>query len=154
VNELAAEGVQFHRLPDGIAPTTPHGRFGFHLMASLAPMERERIGERTQAGLEAARKRGRVVGRKRRMTPSKIASAPQRLRGGMPPREVAHNLGGSIPTLYRWVPASSRSEHGRLRVLGRERRKREHALPRFPFHCYTNPLTRFMPITWKPSIRR
>src|SRR5712691_11516717 len=26
-----------------------------------------------------------------------------------------------------------------LRVMGREQRKREHALPRFPFHCYTNP---------------
>jgi DNA invertase Pin-like site-specific DNA recombinase len=88
--------------------TTPHGRFFFHLMASLAQMERELIGERTKAGLEAARKRGRVVGRKRRMTPSKIASAQQLLRGGMPPREVAHALGVSIPTLYRWVPASSR----------------------------------------------
>ena len=108
VNELAEEGVQFYSLTDGIDTTTPQGRFFFHLMASLAQMERELIVERTKAGLEAARKRGRVVGRKRRMTPSKIASAQQRLRGGMPPREVAHNLGVSIPTLYRWVPASSR----------------------------------------------
>jgi len=108
VHELAEEGVQFHSLTDGIGSTTPQGRFFFHLMASLAQMERELIVERTKAGLEAARKRGRVVGRKRRMTPSKIASAQQLLRGGMPPREVAHNLGVSIPTLYRWVPASSR----------------------------------------------
>jgi len=108
VGALAAEGVQFQSLTDGIDTTTPHGRFFFHLMASLAQMERELIVERTQAGLEAARKRGRVGGRKRRMTPSKIASAQQLLRGGMPPREVAHNLGVSVPTLYRWVPASSR----------------------------------------------
>ena len=108
VHELAEEGVQFHSLTDGIDTTTPQGRFFFHLMASLAQMERELIVERTKAGLEAARQRGRVVGRKRRMTPSKIASAQQLLRGGMPPREVAHNLGVSIPTLYRWVPASSR----------------------------------------------
>ena len=86
----------------------PHGRFFFHLMASLAQMERELIGERTKAGLEAARKRGRVVGRKRRMTPSKIASAQHLLRSGMPPRDVAHALRVSIPTLYRWVPASGR----------------------------------------------
>jgi DNA invertase Pin-like site-specific DNA recombinase len=52
--------------------------------------------------------RGRMVGRRRRMTPSKIESAKQLLRGGMPPREVAKNLGVSIPTLYRGVPASSR----------------------------------------------
>jgi DNA invertase Pin-like site-specific DNA recombinase len=108
VGALAEEGVQFQSLTDGIDTTTPHGRFFFHLMASLAQMERELIGERTKAGLEAARKRGRVVGRKRRMTPSKIASAQQLLRGEMPPREVAHALGVSIPTLYRWVPASSR----------------------------------------------
>jgi DNA invertase Pin-like site-specific DNA recombinase len=108
VGALAAKGVQFQSLTDGIDTTTPHGRFFFHLMAALAQMERELIVERTKAGLEAARKRGRVGGRKRRMTPSKIVSAQQLLRSGMPPREVAQNLGVSVPTLYRWVPASSR----------------------------------------------
>jgi DNA invertase Pin-like site-specific DNA recombinase len=108
VGALAAEDVQFQSLTDGIDTTTPHGRFFFHLMAALAQMERELIVERTKAGLDAARKRGRVGGRKRRMTPSKIASAQQLLRGGMPPREVAQNLGVSVPTLYRWVPASTR----------------------------------------------
>jgi DNA invertase Pin-like site-specific DNA recombinase len=108
VGELAQQGVQFHSLTDGIDTTTPHGRFFFHMMASLAQMERELIAERTKAGLDAARRRGRMVGRKRRMTQSKIESAKQLLGGGMSPREVAKNLGVSIPTLYRWVPASSR----------------------------------------------
>jgi len=108
VSELDQQGVQFRSLADGIDTTTPHGRFFFHMMASLAQMERELIAERTQAGLDAARKRGRMVGRKRRMTPGTIESAKQLLGGGMPPREVANNLGVSIPTLYRWVPASSR----------------------------------------------
>jgi DNA invertase Pin-like site-specific DNA recombinase len=108
VGELAHQGVQFRSLTDGIDTTTPHGRFFFHMMASLAQMERELTAERTKAGLDAARRRGRMVGRKRRMTPSKIESAKQLLGGGMSPREVAHNLGVSIPTLYRWVPASSR----------------------------------------------
>ena len=108
VSELDHQGVQFRSLTDGIDTTTPHGRFFFHMMASLAQMERELIAERTKAGLDAARRRGRMVGRKRRMTPSKIASAKQLLGGGMSPREVAHNLGVSIPTLYRWVPAASR----------------------------------------------
>ena len=108
VGELEQQGVQFRSLTDGIDTTTPHGRFFFHMMASLAQMERELIAERTKAGLDAARKRSRMVGRKRRMTASKIESAKQLLDGGMPPREVATNLGVSIPTLYRWVPASSR----------------------------------------------
>ena len=86
---------------------TPHGRFFFHLMASLAQMERELTAERTKAGLDAARKRGRVVGRNRRMTPGKIESAKQLLDAEMTSRAVAKILGVSIPTLYRWAPASS-----------------------------------------------
>jgi len=82
------------------------GKFFFHIMASLAQMERELIVERTRAGLKAARQRGRIGGRKRRMTDSKIESAKQLLKNGMPPKDVAENLGVSIPTLYRWVPAT------------------------------------------------
>ena len=87
----------------------PAGRFFFHIMASLAQMERERIVERTRAGLAAARKLGRIGGRKRRMTDNKINAARRLLTGGTPPRDVAENLGVSVPTLYRWLPASART---------------------------------------------
>lgn len=90
---------------DSIDTSTPAGRFFFHVMASLALMERELTVERTLAGLTAAKAAGRTGGRRRRMTDSKIASAKRLLAGGVPPREVAKNLGVSIPTLYRWVPA-------------------------------------------------
>jgi DNA invertase Pin-like site-specific DNA recombinase len=108
VADLQGRGVQFRSLTDGIDTTTPAGRFFFHVMASLAQMERELLAERTRAGLAAARRRGRLGGRKRRMTPGKVESARKLLRDGMSPRDVADNLGVSIPTLYRWVPASSR----------------------------------------------
>jgi DNA invertase Pin-like site-specific DNA recombinase len=108
VADLQGRGVQFRSLTDGIDTTTPAGRFFFHVMASLAQMERELLAERTRAGLAAARRRGRLGGRKRRMTPGKVESARELLRSGMSPRDVAENLGISIPTLYRWVPASSR----------------------------------------------
>ncbi len=72
-------------------------------------MERELLIERTKAGLEAAKNRGRVGGRKRLMTPSKVEAAKKLLAEGMPPREVANNLAVSIPTLYRWCPASDRA---------------------------------------------
>lgn len=104
---LQEQGVQFRSLTDGIDTTTPAGRFFFHVMASLAQMERELLAERTRAGLDAARRRGRVGGRKRRMTPGKVESARKLLKGGMAPRDVARNLGVSVPTLYRWVPAAS-----------------------------------------------
>ena len=86
---------------------TPSGRFFFHVMASLAEMERELTVERTRAGLEVAKQLGRKGGRKPKMTDSKIESAKKLLASGVPPKDVAKNLGVSIPTLYRWVPAST-----------------------------------------------
>jgi hypothetical protein len=80
VNALEAREVHFRSLTDGIDTKTPAGRFFFHIMASLAQMESELIVERTRAGLA----------------------------GGTPPRDVAENLGVSVPTLYRWPPASAR----------------------------------------------
>ena len=106
VGELHKRGVQFQSLTDAIDTGTPSGRFFFHVMASLAEMERELIVERTRAGLEVAKQLGRKGGRKPKMTGSKIESAKKLLSSGIPPKDVAKNLGVSIPTLYRWVPAS------------------------------------------------
>lgn len=106
VEKLNKEGVHFKSITDGIDTGTPAGRFFFHVMASLAQMERELLIERTKAGLEAARKRGRVGGRKRAMTESKVEAAKKLLYEGMAAKDVAENLGVSIPTLYRWCPAA------------------------------------------------
>jgi DNA invertase Pin-like site-specific DNA recombinase len=107
VGELQNQGIQFKSLTDAIDTSTPSGRFFFHVMASLAEMERELTVERTRAGLEVARQLGRKGGRKRQMTDSKIESAKKLLANGVPPRDVAKNLGVSVPTLYRWIPASA-----------------------------------------------
>ncbi|MGH8031436.1 MAG: recombinase family protein [Luteimonas sp.] len=107
VGELHKQGIQFKSLTDAIDTGTPSGRFFFHVMASLAEMERELIVERTRAGLEVARQLGRKGGRKPKMTDSKVKSAKKLLASGVPPKDVAKNLGVSVPTLYRWVPASA-----------------------------------------------
>ena len=107
VGELHKQGVQFKSLTDSIDTGTPSGRSFFHVMASLAEMERELIVERTRAGLEVARKLGRKGGRKLNITESKIESAKKLLASGVPPKDVAENLGVSVPTLYRWIPAST-----------------------------------------------
>ena len=107
VSALQKQEIQFKSLTDAIDTGTSSGRFFFHVMASLAQMERELTVERTRAGLEVARKLGRKGGRKRRMTDSKIESAKRLLANGVPPRDVALNLSVSIPTLYRWIPASA-----------------------------------------------
>ncbi len=105
VGELEGKGIHIKSLTDGIDTSTPAGRFFFHLMASLAQMERELIIERTKAGLSAALLQGRKGGRKRKMTDSKMESSKKLLMGGTSPKIVAKNLGVSLLTLYRWIPA-------------------------------------------------
>jgi DNA invertase Pin-like site-specific DNA recombinase len=60
-------------------------------------------------GFAAAKRQGRVGGRKRQMTVNKVEAARKLLAGGTPPCEVAQSLGVSVPTLYRWLPAASRA---------------------------------------------
>lgn len=107
VNKLKRQGVHLRSLTDSIDTSSSSGMFFFHVMASMAEMERTLIIERTQAGLQAARLLGRVGGRPSLMNASKVASAKAMLSSGIAPRDVATNLGISIPTLYRWVPATS-----------------------------------------------
>lgn len=110
INELEQQGIHFRSLTDNIDTSTTSGRFFFHVMASLAQMERELLIERTQAGLAAARKRGRVGGRKRVMTDSKLKAAKCLRDKGIPHKDIATDLDISLPTLYRWLPASQTSE--------------------------------------------
>jgi DNA invertase Pin-like site-specific DNA recombinase len=111
VTELEHQGVNFKSLTDGIDTTTSAGRFFFHIMASLSQMERELTLERTKAGLDAARRLGRIGGRRRIMTDSKIKSARKLLASGHSPKDVARDLGISIATLYRWIPAAASEDY-------------------------------------------
>jgi len=63
VKAIEERGAGFRSLAEDIDTTTPAGRLVFHVFASIAQFERERISERTKEGLQAARKRGRVGGR-------------------------------------------------------------------------------------------
>jgi DNA invertase Pin-like site-specific DNA recombinase len=63
ITELQARGVAFRSLTEQMDTTTPQGAFLFHAFAALAQFERSLIQERVQAGLLAARRRGRRCGR-------------------------------------------------------------------------------------------
>ncbi|WP_457920673.1 recombinase family protein [Providencia alcalifaciens] len=75
VRELYKRDILFKSPTDAIYTGTPAGRFFFHVMVSLAVMERKLIIECIRAGLDAAKQLGRKGERKPKMTSSKIKSA-------------------------------------------------------------------------------
>lgn len=104
VNELREGGVEFRSLRESLDTTTPGGKLVFHVFGSVAEFERDIIRERTMAGLEAARARGRKGGRKPVMDPKKIALASKLMRDRETPvSEVCEAVGVSRATIYRYV---------------------------------------------------
>src|SRR3982751_5531210 len=105
VNELQEEGVEFKSLTESIDTRTSGGKLVFHIFGALAEFEREIIRERTTAGLQAARARGRRGGPKYKLTPKQVAIARQLYEGNTPVKEICQTLGISRATFYRYVEA-------------------------------------------------
>jgi len=64
LDDFRARGIDFVSASDAVDTTTPGGRFMFQVLGAVAELERELIRERTIAGLAAARRKGRLLGRK------------------------------------------------------------------------------------------
>jgi DNA invertase Pin-like site-specific DNA recombinase len=104
---LLEKGVGLKSLNDPIDTTTSSGRLTFNLFASLAEFERDLIRERTQAGLTAARARGRLGGRPKGLAPQAetTACAAETLyrERRLSVREIADQLGIAKSTLYQYL---------------------------------------------------
>lgn len=110
VEGLEERGVGFRSLTENIDTTTNGGKLVFHLFAALAEFERGLIRERTMAGLSAAKARGRIGGRPRRMDEDKLAVARALLaQPNFTVAAVAKQVGVSSATLYRHIPAARAS---------------------------------------------
>lgn len=105
VEDLRDRGIGFMSMTESIDTGTPGGKLAFHIFASLAEFERGLIRERTMAGLEAARREGRVGGRPRAMSDSDVKAAKALMAAGnISMKEIAKRLSVSPATLYRTFP--------------------------------------------------
>jgi DNA invertase Pin-like site-specific DNA recombinase len=102
---LAARDIGFRSLTEAIETTTAGGRLVFHIFASLAEFERAIIRERTRAGLDAARARGRRGGRPPALTARELTAAKVMLADpALTVADVARQLRVAPSTLYRHLP--------------------------------------------------
>jgi DNA invertase Pin-like site-specific DNA recombinase len=100
IAELGARGVHFRSLSDPIDTESAGGRLILHIMAALAEFERSLNSERTRAGLAAAKRRGRKLGRRPKLTPKQIIRARRLIAEGRSYEKVARKLGVVRSTLY------------------------------------------------------
>lgn len=104
VNKLEEQGVAFQSLEEAINTSTSSGKLIFHLFGALAEFERNLIRERTQAGLAAARARGRLGGRPKSLGQEKRKLAVELYHDQkLPIMEICEMMGISKPTLYSYV---------------------------------------------------
>jgi DNA invertase Pin-like site-specific DNA recombinase len=107
VADFESRGVGLKSLTDAIDTTTPQGRLVLNIFGSLAEFERDLIRERTKAGLDAARARGRKGGRRRGLS----ADAQKKAmlaevyykEGKLGVDEIAKTVGVSKMTLYKYL---------------------------------------------------
>jgi len=107
VHTLAARGIGLRSLQEQLDTTTSGGKLIFHIFASLAELERDLIRERTNAGLVAARARGRKGGRpkggdeKKRKAALALKRDPQ-----YSIKEICEIVGISRNTYYKYTRAA------------------------------------------------
>lgn len=102
VGELERRGVALQSLTEQIDTSSPSGRLVFHVFSAIAEFERNLIRERVTAGLEAARKRGRIGGRPKVVDAAKARSIRAMRAQGMTTSEILESAQISRATLFRF----------------------------------------------------
>jgi DNA invertase Pin-like site-specific DNA recombinase len=118
IEQLEARGAHFRSLHDPIDTATPQGMFSLQVLGAVAQLERALIAERTKAGLNAARARGRIGG-----NPGLRARDPAAIRKIQASRAATH-LDGVLERLDTWLPTVRRMRPAQpwgdvVRVLNR-----------------------------------
>ena len=110
---LEDRGIGFKSLTENIDTTTSGGKLIFHIFGALAEFERNLIRERTQAGLVAARARGKKGGRPKALTEKQLGIALDLYEKRHPIAEICRTLKVSKATLYRALKTGERHQEPR-----------------------------------------
>jgi DNA invertase Pin-like site-specific DNA recombinase len=100
LDDFKQRGVKFRSLTEAIDTETPTGRAMWQMIGVLAELERSLIGERTRAGVKAAKRRGVKFGPKVKLTPDRLTHARKLVEQGKTPTEAAKIIGIGRSTLY------------------------------------------------------
>src|SRR6266496_1826051 len=104
IGQLQERGIGFRSIQENIDTTTSGGKLVFHVFGALAEFERDIIRERTQAGLQAARARGRLGGRPKALTDQKLSIAQALYKDKSNSiADICKTLNISRATLYRYI---------------------------------------------------
>jgi DNA invertase Pin-like site-specific DNA recombinase len=110
--ELEGQGIGFQSVTESIDTTTPGGKLVFHIFGALAEFERNLIRDRTHAGLEAARARGRKGGRRKKLNDKQRALVVELYRRKKDTiDEIRKIFDISRPTLYKYVREAGGAQH-------------------------------------------
>lgn len=103
VSLLEEKGVQLEVLEQSIDTSTPEGKLFFTMVAAFAEFEREIMRSRTMDGLAAARARGKLGGRKPKLSERQVVEAIRLYNEGTSVQEIADMFSTSRPTIYRAI---------------------------------------------------
>jgi len=104
LKRLNGMDVQFRSLTEGIDTNTIGGRLVFHIFSAVAEFQRDLIAENTREGLQAAKRRGKRLGRPNCLSEDQIAYARKQIRTfGRSPRELGQELGVSHMSVLRAI---------------------------------------------------
>ena len=121
VNQLMSDEIHLQSLTDNIDTSTSQGKLMFNVFASLAEFERDLIRERTQAGLKAARARGRVGGRPKGLSKeveaTSYAAVALYREQKLSVQQISDRLGISKMTLYKYLRYRGIEVGWKVRIL-------------------------------------
>jgi len=105
MTQFKEQGIRFTSLTEAIDTRTATGKLYFHIIAAFAEYEREGIRERTNAGVAAARARGRKGGRKHKLSPAQRSMVVNAYHTQTPIRDICHQFRISHTTIHRILKA-------------------------------------------------